>query len=493
MTTYSFVFWGRLAEADMENLAFILAATAWYWKVRKNTGITEYAFFWSICAVGAQTKGLAAFIIPGMLALIDMSLTKTFTKHVLNWRSYAGFLFGLIIYILPFLAASINSGDYSANGLVLVFRENIVRAFNPWDHKDEAWYMYFRHTAQLAAPWTPFLVLALASEIWKAIKKNIDKEELWLLLSFVAIFVFFAVSKSRRVYYILPIIPFGAMLSGRFLEQLADKNFLEKFAFGLIRILDWLIPVSAVVLLAAPAFFFPIYPAIVGTKGYAATPTWFIGMFCILLPTCGLLLGMFYFVAKRKNLPILERIQIFAACALLLIFGIMIPKISGNDFFRTERPFCREAHSLMFNKYRIPSENVIFWAGNYSNLVFYLDLPKPAAIFALKAQNKNSRSFFDDNAMVYGLADFRLKFVKLEKEGGAIISRVDRMKMMPEDLKLRLNHAILLMEPYDITEMKKVSRSDKVASVRKKKFLVYIFPSQESQNKSFEKGDNECK
>src|SRR5262245_39947402 len=64
LTTYGFLFFGRLGMADMENLAAIMLATAWYWARRERPGFTTYAVFYLICFLGALTKGLGAVAVP---------------------------------------------------------------------------------------------------------------------------------------------------------------------------------------------------------------------------------------------------------------------------------------------------------------------------------------------------------------------------------------------------------------------------------------------
>ena len=95
--TYSFVYWGRLAEADMWNAAFIVAATAWYLRFREKRSLVGYAVFWGLCAAGAQTKGLAAAIIPAAAAGTDMLLNRRLKFHC-NLKSWFGLLCGILLY-----------------------------------------------------------------------------------------------------------------------------------------------------------------------------------------------------------------------------------------------------------------------------------------------------------------------------------------------------------------------------------------------------------
>ena len=244
VSTYSFIYWGRLAEADMENAAFIIAATAWYFHCRERKSVRCYALFWSICAVGAQTKGLAAFVIPAMVAGADMLLTHKLKYH-LNRRAALGLICGLAVYLIPFALETASRGDYNASGIWLVFRENIIRAIDPWDHKDEPFWCYFLYLPRLMLPWAPVLVLALAEYIRRVVRKSATDADKWLLASIGLIFLLFSCSRSRRVYYILPAIPYCAMLCGRFLTD-PGTDWAARLNRALLRIADC-------VLLTAPA------------------------------------------------------------------------------------------------------------------------------------------------------------------------------------------------------------------------------------------------
>ena len=81
LSTYSFIYWGRLGEADMEQTVFIVMAVTVYLHHRETPSFWAYFAFWACCAVGAQTKGLAAIVIPPALAVIDCIVRKSFRQH----------------------------------------------------------------------------------------------------------------------------------------------------------------------------------------------------------------------------------------------------------------------------------------------------------------------------------------------------------------------------------------------------------------------------
>jgi 4-amino-4-deoxy-L-arabinose transferase-like glycosyltransferase len=114
------------------------------------------------------------------------------------------------------------------------FRENIVRYFRPFDHK-EPFYIYFYNLPLLFLPWTPLFVAAIVKASTSL--KQLDWPRKWLTISTILIFLFFTLSGSRRSYYILPILPFCALMSAIYFEmekQEKGKQLVLKIQTGLI-------------------------------------------------------------------------------------------------------------------------------------------------------------------------------------------------------------------------------------------------------------------
>lgn len=369
LTAYSFAFWGRLGEADMLNLAFSTLAVGWYVVRRDKTDFGSYLLFGLLCAIGGQTKGLSAIAVPMLAVLADVAIARSWKKH-LNWKLIAAGLVSLAVYLLPFLLAATKK-DYADNGLSLVFQENIQRYFDSLDHK-QPWYAYFIHLPQLMMPWTPILILALIAGIrnWK----TGSPAEHWIMICIAVIFTVFSISDSKRVYYILPILPYCSILCAVFL--LSDTvSILEKIRDIVLKIYFWLIPLLAAALLGM---------AIVGYSFGAKMRLIRYGqaealrmILPVLLLTALILLVIWTWIRRisQEQFPNRETGRNFAVCtgaiAVLLIafFGIVLPLTS--EMFRTEKPFFEQIDSLA-KKYKVPKERIYFFNHNFVNGSFYL-------------------------------------------------------------------------------------------------------------------------
>ena len=387
LTVYSFAYWGRLGEADMLNLAFSTLAVAWFMIRRDKTDFGSYLLFGLLCAIGGQTKGLSAIAVPMLAVLADMVINRSWKKH-LNWKLFAAGVVSVAVYLIPFLLAA-GKKDYEDNGLALVFQENIQRYFNSLDHK-QPWYAYFIHLPQLMLPWTPLLLLAIIAAVrnWK----NNDPAERWLLVCIVVIFAVFSISDSKRVYYILPILPYCAILCANFMLS-GKAGILEKLRNILLKVYFWLIPLTAAALLGM---------FIVGcTFGEKIKLLRFsqAEAFKLILPV--MLTALIFLVIWLVFLRILPR-ELFpnggtgkdfaastSSFAVLLIafFGIAMPLTS--EMFRTEKPFFRQVSKLA-EKYQIPQDRIYFFHHNYSSGSFYLNHDRKIPVLDHKRPGKKN-------------------------------------------------------------------------------------------------------
>ena len=231
LLSWGMLFWSRTACADIENVAFIMLAVLWYWNHRESPGFYSYLVFYIICFAGAHFKGLPAAVLPALICLPDLLRSRPWSRHI-TLAHLAALLIGVIFYLLPFLYAAITSDNYGQNGLYLVFRENILRFFNAFDHR-EPFYAYFYYVPMLFLPWIPLL----SGAILHAVRHygRADYRFRWLVEATLTVFLVYTLSDSRRSYYILPILPFCALMTGAFVADAGgvrrwkDRAFFMQF------------------------------------------------------------------------------------------------------------------------------------------------------------------------------------------------------------------------------------------------------------------------
>ncbi len=446
LTVYSFAFWGRLGEADMLNTAFSTLAVAWYVIRRDKTDFGSYLLFGLLCSVGAQTKGLGAAAVPVMLVLADVILRRSWKRHVNASLFAAGFV-SLGFYLIPFLMAMMKSGDYSANGLNLVFQENIVRFFKAFDHK-QPWYAYFIHLPQLFLPWTPFFVLALAWGV-RSWKKS-GPEDRWLLISIAAIFIAFSLSDSKRVYYILPILPYCAILTGRFLLVADPADILLKIRGILLKIYAWVFPVGIVLLLCGPLVWLVVRRFL--PFRFPEGVVFFFQMLAIL--TAVVLAVVFFYFRKyvRTDSPWGAGVgPDFGLCVFSLtvvfiaVFGIVIPVADVE--FRSEKQFFVQVREVL-RKEGITPDRVAYFHRNYIDPTYYLGFPGKIQILDIESEDDVIRD-----------AELRAFLAKFKGRKAVVIAQDRHFRKVPsEDLQGYISKHVFLSEPFFPWESKSNKR-----------------------------------
>jgi 4-amino-4-deoxy-L-arabinose transferase-like glycosyltransferase len=280
-TCMSFVFFARTASADVETITGELAALLLFMSMRERSGGWWVVPLWLLMALTSLTKGLLGFVLPivvigaysclaeGWHQFYDGVSIGSFWQRVnwlvsrnrwfFNWKAIPAIAIAAAVYAVPFAISSAKTG--SGAGFYMVYRENVVRFFHPFDHRGPV-YLYVYVIFALMAPWSALLPAAIAQAHRRQDHPETDR---FALVYFWATFVFFTLSGSRRSYYILPILPAGAMLIARLLVQRQEQ--ISPTAGWLLRLgyyaLAAAIAAGAVLLL--PAWMRPaqwrIYPA----------------------------------------------------------------------------------------------------------------------------------------------------------------------------------------------------------------------------------------
>ena len=384
-TSFSFVFFSRHASADVETLTGELGALLLFNHNEERQDGWWVVWLWIVMALTSLTKGLLGFVLPvlvigsycffrdGWAGLRDGLLRGALADRVrwavnsnrwfFNWKSVVAIAIGAAIYYAPFDISHRIMG--SEKGLAMVYRENVVRFFHPFDHRGP-FYLYVYVIFGLMAPWSALLPAALVETHHL---RNQDAEPVrsdrFALVYFWATFVFYTLSGSRRSYYILPILPAAAMLVARTLTfhgVLRSKaaNILLRFGYGAI----------AVAIIAAIAMLIPPHAILGGS--FAMLPHapargaimlfWVIGLASVL-----------YAIGRLTPARIAISTAVIAYCAMVYVFIFAMP---AAEAYRGEKPFGLEVLHQLGGK----TDQLALY--NTQGPLFYLNPPKPLPMFS---------------------------------------------------------------------------------------------------------------
>ncbi len=221
ISTFYFVFWSRISSADMLNVAGTMVAILWYVEHRERTNLYEYSVFFVIIALTSLCKGLVGMVVPLLVVFLDMCIRGSLKEH-LRPTLFVALIPALAIYVLPFWASShFSQHTTDQNGLYLVYRENILRYFQPFDHRGPI-YTYFIFLPLYLLPWSPFFVAALLT--LKSRWQHLNINSRWIAWSLALLFTFFTLSGSRRSYYVLPLVPIAILFTADWLSTLSPNR-----------------------------------------------------------------------------------------------------------------------------------------------------------------------------------------------------------------------------------------------------------------------------
>ena len=197
-------------------------------------------------------------------------------------------------------------------------------------------------------------------------------ETKWLLQAIALIFCCFSASGSRRWYYILPLMPFCAILTALFL----CSDWQVQWRKWVILLMKWIIMIAAgldVLCIAA----LPFWEKVSGV----APPMGFL----IAAPLLGIAALMVFWGEKRNPERISRLTGVPAQSAGMLMAGAIIVggffafQLPSLDQYRTEKPFALELKTKMSG---ISPENVGFFQKVPPKVVYYTELQRPGKMIA---------------------------------------------------------------------------------------------------------------
>jgi 4-amino-4-deoxy-L-arabinose transferase-like glycosyltransferase len=274
-TTYSFVFWGRNAQVEMTNAAMILLCL-WYFLKHKSDNRHTWVYGLGILmALGANMKGLVLYAVP-IFCILILSIIKWDWLWIPSLRILvtASFLSIAVFLAVP-VTASIRFATWEP--LQMVWFENVLRFFGLYDHKDP-FYTYFIKIFYLAAPWSLILPAAIIHSL-QGVRRRVSQIPEALTL-FGAIFIFFTLSGSRRPYYLLPILPFVAILVANVLREYAAGT-LGRGIQGAVRVVGVLLGFAMIALFGVSLVFPHIFAVGTDTLWYASVLLALLGVIMI--------------------------------------------------------------------------------------------------------------------------------------------------------------------------------------------------------------------
>ncbi len=377
-TSFSFVYFARHASTDLENVTGELLALVLFLRCEKRPGGRWVVGLWLVMALTSLTKGLLGFALP-LLVLGTYSCLSDGRAELMRgmWRgpfasrlrwlsgrcrwlftrwSVVGLLLAVTVYLFPFAVSWARTG--STQGLYMVYRENVQRFFNAHNHRGPV-YLYAYVIFGLMAPWSLLLPAALVRAHAARSEDGSRRGDRFARVYFWATFAFFTLSSSRRSYYLMPLLPAGALLVGRLLAAPPELSLtarrLFRLGFGL----------TAVAVLLAGVALLPVARFLPEPwSQLPSAPAWPIFAVCWLASVVGFVAALRRFDRSRVTIAVGGSAVLFLA----YLFLIALPATEG---YRGERALAEDTRRRLGSD----SPGLAFYRTREP--VFYLDLPQP--------------------------------------------------------------------------------------------------------------------
>ncbi len=204
-----FVVLGQLLTLDMSLTFYMtLSLTAFLLAQRSPEARAWMLLAWAATACGVLTKGLVAAALPAAVLILYSGYSRDFSP----WRRLH-LKWGLPLFLLitvPWHAlAALRLKDFLEFFFV---HEHLARYLTPSADREEAWWFFGGVFMAGSFPWTLPALRALGTGWRRSASRGEFQPALFLWIWVVFIGVFFSLSDSKLMPYILPVMPAMALL-----------------------------------------------------------------------------------------------------------------------------------------------------------------------------------------------------------------------------------------------------------------------------------------
>ncbi|MBI3252842.1 MAG: glycosyltransferase family 39 protein [Candidatus Omnitrophica bacterium] len=195
---------GRYLLIDMVFSFFVTAALClFYLATEARDRQTVFYFLFYVCVgLAFLSKGLAGATLPAISILVYLAATRQFVRVIREMHPVRGTLIFLAI-TLPWLTQISAREPHFLK--FFFWHEHWNRFVSPHFEHQSPWYTYFILMPVVMLPWVLF---------FKPLK-TADRRAIFLWTGALTPVLFYSLSRTKLATYILPSIPFFAMLVGR--------------------------------------------------------------------------------------------------------------------------------------------------------------------------------------------------------------------------------------------------------------------------------------
>jgi len=224
-TSIGYVVQGRLNIIDML-LTFLMTATLGSFLLASREGEPRkgiyYHLFYAGAALMVLAKGLIGIALPAVVIILYILLCRRWGL-LKEMRLLTGLPLFFLVSAPWFIVVSIRNPGF---GRFFFIHEHFVRFLSKEHKRYQPFWFFIPVLMGCMFPWSCFLPACVVRFCDQA-KKRRAEPDIFLWAWVVVIFVFFSLSGSKLVPYILPTFPAVALLMGRTFSGVVDGTFTK--------------------------------------------------------------------------------------------------------------------------------------------------------------------------------------------------------------------------------------------------------------------------
>ncbi|RKY41460.1 MAG: hypothetical protein DRP85_06290 [Candidatus Makaraimicrobium thalassicum] len=325
-TCVQYIVLSRACVTDMVLAVFILFCLLFFllgWTTGKRA---HYLISSVMAALAVMTKGPIGLFIPGAVVILYVIFSR-------QWKGLRSIPAGWCVLVflavcLPWYLAVTRVHGSAFIGEFFGF-QNVTRFLKPEHRIGISPFYYIPVIIGGFFPWSLFLPLGA----WALYKERegacrVKAHRAFFVIWFLAVFLFFSVSRTKLVTYIFPLFPVMAVVTGRFWERFAKSGGEDRSLRRYMNISYYIFAVSGFLALAG-IYLFVRHEYAQALAGVALTEAVF---------AVGLLLSLLLFLRGRKGLSFLSIVSAVMLLSVPLV-RFVLPVI--EEFESSKAVSCR--------------------------------------------------------------------------------------------------------------------------------------------------------
>lgn len=213
---------GTINITDMPLGFFITVAMAAFYVAQKEDNAKFYLLFYAACALAVLTKGLIGVVLPGAIIFLYILATRKWKLFYKPLYIPAIILFFVMTVPWFWLVCKANPDFFR----LFFIQEHFQRYLTKMHDRYEPFWFFIPIMIAGVLPWTAFLPGFFSKKSVIRAPKDAEQKDatIYLIIWFALIFIFFSMSDSKLIPYIIPCFPPVTILIAAELDRMIEDG-----------------------------------------------------------------------------------------------------------------------------------------------------------------------------------------------------------------------------------------------------------------------------